>query len=561
MRLRNNIGASLLGLAFCLAGCRAEAPAQADVSVQPLGRYVETDASEYLMGWPGSGITFETNAQTVLVPIEDDGRGVMDVRVGSTDSVLDLEVGRNIYPISVSDDGTVQSVRITRRSEFYDTGTFTIAPPVAPETTDLSITKPAARDRQILFLGDSITAGFGVAGDTRDCPNKPTLHAPAQSYAMLAADGLNADYQLIAISGRGVVHNWDANPAPVMPAQIDFALPDNTASSWDHAQFAPDVVVTLLGTNDWSVIDPGQDKFRTGYRDMLAKLRERFDGAHIVTVSGPLLGGEKGAAIRDGIDWAMADIKDANISTLDLQLSSTGQKWSCNSHPGRTSMKVMATELMSHMEREVGWDDWTPPAPTLRIAPPEAMPAPGKVHFRRRLNEIAEQPKLDGGTLLVGDSITEAWLWHSDLLPGSVANHAVGWDVLSGGISRLPTSAADAPDRIFVMMGTNDISAGRTDAQIRADFDAYLTGLKAQHPKAQLIAQSILPRELSLAARINGLNTEYAKIAAKHGATFVDLTPIFAAPDGTLREDVTEDDLHLTEKGYALWADAIAPYF
>ena len=131
------------------------------------------------------------------------------------------------------------------------------------------------------------------------------------------------------------MYNWDANPEAVMPAQLDFALPDHgELGLWDHSQFMPQVIVTLLGTNDWSVINPGQDQFRSGYRDMLKDLRHRFPDAHIVAVGGPLLDGEKGASIRDGIDWAMAQLEDANISSLDLTLYDGALKWSCNSHPG-----------------------------------------------------------------------------------------------------------------------------------------------------------------------------------------------------------------------------------
>ena len=73
--------------------------------------------------------------------------------------------------------------------------------------------------------------------------------------------------------------------------------------------------------------------------------------------------------------------------------------------------------------------------------------------------------------------------------------------------------------------------------------------------------QSILPREREVAERIAALNTDIKSIAETHGATFLDLTPIFATDNGTLRPDVTEDDLHLTRPGYILWAGAIAPYF
>ncbi len=517
------------------------------------------------MGWPGSGVAFSFEGNYATIAVTDGGAGLMDLVVNGEHSVIKLEPGKNTVQVGDGTFGTYHA-RLTRRSEFYDTGYFGISSPTpisfgGDEGKGFLSTKYS--ERKILFLGDSITAGFGVGGFTKSCGNTPALHAPLESYAMLAADGLNAEPQLIAISGRGVVHNWDANPAPVMPAQLDFALPDSPDTSWDHAQFMPDVIVTLLGTNDWSVIDPGRDKFRAGYRDMLSGLRERFPNAHIVTVSGPLLDGEQGAAIRDGIDWAMSDLSDENISTLDLKLADFGYVWSCNSHPGQTSMKVMANDLMRHIKTVTEWD-FEPIETQVLINPPDILPVDGKMHFNTRVAEIADFPQQDGGTLLIGDSITEAWRdtpFRQSLLPQDLSNHGVSWDTSSGVIRRLPQILTNEPDRVFLKIGTNDISLGRTVEQIAQDVSAVVQAIRDRHPKTDIYLQSVLPREADKLERVAAVNQKYAQIAAATGAIYIDLTDRFAAQDGTLRPDLTYDGLHLTNEGYAVWAEALKPYF
>jgi len=517
------------------------------------------------MGWPGSGVAFSFEGNYATIAVTDDGEGLMDLVVNGEHSVIELEPGKTIVQVGDGTFGTYHA-RLTRRSEFYDTGYFGISSPTpisfgGDEGKGFLSTKRS--ERKILFLGDSITAGFGVGGFTKSCGNTPALHAPLESYAMLAADGLNAEPQLIAISGRGVVHNWDANPAPVMPAQIDFALPDSPDTVWDHAQFMPDVIVTLLGTNDWSVIDPGRDVFRAGYRDMLSSLLGRFPDAHIVTVSGPLLGGEQGAAIRDGIDWAMADLSDENISTLDLKLADFGYIWSCNSHPGQTSMKVMANDLMRHIKAVTNWD-FVPIETQLSIQPPVILPPDGKTHFNKRVAEIAGLPQQDGGTLLIGDSITEGWRdtpFRQSLLPKDVSNHGVSWDTSSGIIRRLPQILANTPDRVFIKIGTNDISLDRTVEEIAQDVRAIVLEIEDRHPGIEIYLQSVLPRESDKLPTIALLNQNYMRIAAESSATYIDLTDVFSAQDGTLQIDLTYDGLHLTDEGYAVWAEVLKPYF
>jgi len=166
----------------------------------------------------------------------------------------------------------------------------------------------------VIFVGDSITAGFGVRGETKSCDYLPATNAPLMGYAALSADILGADYHLIAISGRGVVYNWDNNPNPVMPVQIDLTLADDpNGEKWDHSRFQADIIVIALGTNDWSVINPGKEKFRAGYLSLLRDLRARYKDAHIIAVNGPLLDGDKKASVRDGIDYAI-DIRAAIVA-------------------------------------------------------------------------------------------------------------------------------------------------------------------------------------------------------------------------------------------------------
>ena len=545
-------------LSFILLAC--EAPLLTGKStageIDYLGRYELTDAGDYRMGWPGSGFALRFRGTKLDVTITDDGNGIMDAVINGTHSALILREGTQDYKIVSSGTESLFEVALTRRTEVFDTGLFEINDiRVMGEVLARNVPK-----HKILFIGDSITAGFGVRGNTRDCAYTPASNAPLKSYAWLAAEALKAEPQLVAISGRGVVYNYDNNPSPVMPEQIDYAVPD-TESVWGHDKFKADAVVVALGTNDWSVIDPGQDRFNAAYLALLKDIRSRLPSAHIVTASGPLLGGAQAGAVRGGIDYAMGELQDSNISTLDFSLSETQLKWSCSGHPGRDSMVKMANDLSAHISAQTGWKAKPVSFPAdLRIAPPDSMYEGGKTHYDMRVKQIAAMPPIEGGVLFLGDSITEGGDWASLFPDVESVNHGIGWDTVAGVGGRLPQVILNNPDKIFIKIGTNDISYGHDPVDMAAELEDVITVLQFSRPNSKIYIQSVLPREAENGDKVAAINREYKKLAEDKALPFIDLSAAFSADDGSLKAELSDDNLHLNEKGYGVWAEALRPY-
>ncbi len=558
--MRNYLKTLVVGfLSLLLLAC--EAPQLTGKSttgeVHYLGRYDMTEAGDVRMGWPGSGLSLRFRGTKLTVTITDGGNGIMDAVINGKSSALILREGRQDYDIVSSDTESLFDISLTRRTEVFDTGLF--------EINDVKVTGELvgapAIDRKILFIGDSITTGFGVRGNTKDCQYSPASNAPRKSYAWLAADALKAEPHLVAISGRGVVFNYDNDPNPVMPLQIDYAVPD-TDSRWEHTKFQADVVVVMLGTNDWSTVDPGQEKFNSGYLALVNDIRARFPKAHIVMASGPLLGGAQGAAIVDGIDYVKSQMSsDANLSSVNLSLSETQLKWSCNAHPGRDSMVKMANDVSAHISKQTGWKAKTRSLPKdLTIAPPPEMYEGGKAHYAKRVKEIAKNPPLEGGVLFLGDSITEAGQWGEYYPNIPTANHGIGWDTVRGVGGRLQQVILNRPDKVFIKIGTNDISYGHDPVDMAEDLENIIRGLKFKMGDAKIYIQSVMPRELENRGKVDAINAEYKKVAQDLGVTFIDLREAFAAPDGSLKAELTYDNLHLNDAGYKVWAEALRPF-
>ncbi len=177
--------------------------------------------------------------------------------------------------------------------------------------------------------------------------------SPFAGYAALTAAAFDADFQLVAISGRGVVRNYGGEQAIHMPALIDAALPDHPEFVWDQRQFKPDLVVVHLGTNDFSTALPGPD-FVPAYISLLKALHERYPKAHLVSAYGPE---DKTAAIP-AIKEAVANYNATRSGAAEfvyLPPATSGRIFGCDWHPGLDTDKAMAAALIAKVSTLKGW--------------------------------------------------------------------------------------------------------------------------------------------------------------------------------------------------------------
>ena len=179
-------------------------------------------------------------------------------------------------------------------------------------------------------------------------------------------------------------------------------------------------------------------------------------------------------------------------------------------------------------------------------------------HVAERTAEIAASPVERGGVLFVGDSITLGGGDWSRRFPGVVtSNQGIGGDRTDALLGRMATITRGTPERVFLMIGTNDLSGGLTPEAAAGGAVAVARGIKEGIPDARLYVQSVLPREAAMADAVDAVNACLAAAADEVGYTYLDIHGAFEAGDGTLRAELTEDDLHLNEAGYERWSSLI----
>ena len=171
------------------------------------------------------------------------------------------------------------------------------------------------------------------------------------------------------------------------------------------------------------------------------------------------------------------------------------------------------------------------------------------------MNSSRKIPRL----LLVGDSLIEYGDW-TQLLPGrEVVNLGRSGEAVEELRERAPhlVKRHPAPDLMLVMIGTNNVAMERFDF-----FEAYadiLDIFQAAWPETVLLVNSLLPMDLYYLApeTITRLNDRLRALAERKKAGYLDGWREMVDRDGLVLPGVLEDEVHLSARGYQLWAGAL----
>ena len=199
---------------------------------------------------------------------------------------------------------------------------------------------------------------------------------------------------------------------------------------------------------------------------------------------------------------------------------------------------------------------------------PAPRDAPG---WKARHAELVKQaPAAGGAVVFLGDSITEGWrhagaaVWKERLAGLGAANFGIGGDCTQHVLWRLRDGEIDpahAPRAVVLLIGVNNARSDAAPA-IVSGVAAVLAEVEARAPAAKVLLLGIFPcRELPgdpMREKVRAVNAGIAKLADGGRVRFLDFGQRLVEPDGTISRATMPDFLHLTEKGYAIWADAIA---
>lgn len=231
---------------------------------------------------------------------------------------------------------------------------------------DAAIRPSETRPLKLEFIGDSITCGYGVDDADLTHAFSTKTEDVTRAYAYLAAQTLQADYQMVSYSGYGVysgyteenVRSLDELVPPYYPL-VGFSRGTVNGKAiamtdWDFTQYTPDLIVINLGTNDDSYCQDETDRqeaFVKCYQNFLKLIREKNPDAYLLCVYG-LMNNRLTHHIEKAVSAYTAETADQHISFLPLPTQTEEDGYVVNYHPSPATHKN-AARIVSDKIREI----------------------------------------------------------------------------------------------------------------------------------------------------------------------------------------------------------------
>ncbi|MGD9722254.1 MAG: platelet-activating factor acetylhydrolase IB subunit [Pirellulales bacterium] len=202
---------------------------------------------------------------------------------------------------------------------------------------------------------------------------------------------------------------------------------------------------------------------------------------------------------------------------------------------------------------------------TLKPVPREGQ----QMARHEKFNERVKQGNVD--LVLIGDSITQGWegagkdAWEKHYAKRNAVNLGIGGDRTQHVLWRLEHGNIDgiSPKLAVLMIGTNNSNGSdNTAEEIGAGISAIVAKLREKLPQTKVLILAVFPRGQKPGPQRekNAKASEIAsKLADNQNVFFLDIGSKFLQPDGSLSADIMPDYLHLSPKGYEIWAEAIEP--
>lgn len=152
-----------------------------------------------------------------------------------------------------------------------------------------------------------------------------------------------------------------------------------------------------------------------------------------------------------------------------------------------------------------------------------------------------------------------------------IKNRGIGGDRTDGALLRLDEIVSSLPDKIFIMIGINDLGHGIKVAAIASNYEKIVSYLLKKSPDTQIYLQSVLPindklynffykKAKATNKDIISLNKHLKDLASEPGVQYIDLSSFFMDNNYQLDKQFSADGLHLNGKAYLVWKKAIEQY-
>ena len=190
-------------------------------------------------------------------------------------------------------------------------------------------------------------------------------------------------------------------------------------------------------------------------------------------------------------------------------------------------------------------------------------------YYQHKKSMFESLPNSPGEIIFLGNSITDGCNWTELFSDLRVKNRGISGDVTEGILNRLDEVTESSPAKIFIMIGINDLARNKSKKKILDQCEIIVDQIIADSPETEIYLQSILPvnkkygrfeKHYSKSDSIVSMNNGLENLAKRKGQIYVDLYSSFIDDENNLKDEFTEDGLHLNGKAYQMWKSLVDKY-
>lgn len=182
-----------------------------------------------------------------------------------------------------------------------------------------------------------------------------------------------------------------------------------------------------------------------------------------------------------------------------------------------------------------------------------------------KLPVTAKKIKVNKNTIVfLGNSITQVGKWQTLIVDKKVINKGISGDITTGVLARVENCLLAKPEKIFIMIGINDLKIGTAIDTITANQIKIIEKIQRLSPRTKIYMQSTLPVNEGMLAsiykRLNNVAIAKMNVALKLACKqkrvkYIDLQPLMIDENAELKQALSTDGLHLKPEAYTIWVN------
>lgn len=186
--------------------------------------------------------------------------------------------------------------------------------------------------------------------------------------------------------------------------------------------------------------------------------------------------------------------------------------------------------------------------------------------YEHRKNQFEVLPGKNKSIIFLGDSLTEHGQWSELFGSDTIMNRGIAGDHCDRVMLRLESLKKLNPEKIFLLIGVNDLAFDSPKKVIKK-YQDLLTEVLKQFPETTLYLESLLPVNKIVSPTlpmdnddIDEVNEAIQKMAQENNLTYIDLNSKLTDADGNLHAKYTMDGIHLNGEGYLELKNALVSF-